>query len=136
MNYSHQEVNNWLNDAIAKVSALNSATDWVSIGNGWWNIRDEAGKLIGWVEANVCCKSGIVLFKYRKDRTYFSLDNIEPIRVDATILTDNDELQKLVDFDAAISGVYAITDDDTQYTADGDVHGGENDSRPVAGSPP
>ena len=29
-----------------------------------------------------------------------------------------------------------IGDDDTQYTPDGDIHGGEDDPRPVAGSPP
>ena len=30
----------------------------------------------------------------------------------------------------------AEEEDDTQYTADGDIHGGEDDPRPVAGSPP
>ena len=45
-----------------------------------------------------------------------------------------EELQKVKDMFQEISDL--IGDDDTQYTPDGDVHGGEDDPRPVAGSPP
>ena len=110
MSYTHSEINAWLADAASKVSAINSATDWVAIGNGWWNIKDGEGKLLGWVEANICCKMGIVIFKYRKDRTYFSLANIPSIKVNAKNLSDPDEFQKLVDFDDAIASAYVIGD--------------------------
>ena len=109
MTYSHLEVNAWLANAVAKVSAIDSATNWVSIGNGWWNIKDSAGKLIGWVEANICCDSGYVTFKYRKDRTYFSLDKIHPVKVNPRELDQPEELQKLVNFDAAITAAYVIS---------------------------
>ena len=110
MSYTHSEINAWLADAASKVSAINSATNWVSIGNGWWNIKDGEGKLLGWVEASICCKMGIVIFKYRKDRTYFSLANIPSIKVNAKNLSDPDEFQKLVDFDDAIAYAYVIGD--------------------------
>ena len=45
-----------------------------------------------------------------------------------------EELQKVKDMFQEISDM--VGDDDTQYTPDGDVHGGEDDPRPVAGSPP
>lgn len=109
MTYSHLEVNKWLDNAVTKVSAIDSATNWVSIGNGWWNIKDSADKMIGWVEAKICCGSGIVVFRYRKDRTYFSLATIPSIEVNARHLDQPDEFQKLVDFDAAITATYAIS---------------------------
>ena len=108
MTYTHSQVNDWLADAVTKVSAIDSATNWVSIGNGWWNIQDGEGKLLGWVEANICCKMGIVIFKYRKDRTYFSVADIPSIKVNAMELDRPDEFQKLVDFDANIAAAYAI----------------------------
>ena len=109
MTYTHSQVNDWLADAVFKVSAIDSATHWVSIGNGWWNIKDADGKLIGWVEANICCVNGVVVFKYRKDRTYFSITTIPSVAVNAMDLSDPDEFQKLVDFDAAITAAYVIS---------------------------
>ena len=109
MTYTHSQVNGWLADAVTKVSAIDSATNWVSIGNGWWNIKDADGKLIGWVEANICCVGGVVVFKYRKDRTYFSIATIPSVVVNAQDLSDPDEFQKLVDFDAAITAAYGIS---------------------------
>ena len=107
--YTHLEVNAWLADAAVKVSAIDSATNWVCIGNGWWNIKDSHGKLIGWVEASICCESGYVTFKYRKDRTYFSLATISPIKVNPRDLDQSGEFQKLIDFDAAITAAYLIS---------------------------
>ena len=46
----------------------------------------------------------------------------------------SEELQKVKDIFQQVSDM--IGPDDTQYTPDGDVHGGEDDPRPVAGSPP
>ena len=45
-----------------------------------------------------------------------------------------EELNKVKDLFQELSDL--IGDDDTQYTPDGDIHGGEDDPRPVAGSPP
>ena len=45
-----------------------------------------------------------------------------------------EELDKVKDLFQELSDL--IGDDDTQFTPDGDIHGGEDDPRPVAGSPP
>ena len=137
MMYTHKQINKWLKDAADEVSNIDSCTKWVEIGNGWWNIRDGDDKLIGWVEASICCNTGKTVFKYRPERTYFNMSGrVDPLVIQSDQLTDSQELQKLVDFDAKIIEVYGLSHHDTQYTPDGDVHGGEDDPRPVAGSPP
>ena len=113
MMYTHKQINKWLRDAADEVSNIDSCTKWVEIGNGWWNIRDGDDKLIGWVEASICCHSGKTVFKYRPERTYFNMSGrVDPLVIQAESLTDSQELQKLIDFDARIIEVYGLSHHD------------------------
>ena len=70
---------------------------------------------------------GFMAFKNRKI-------TVDIARARASTTGAVEELQKVKDLFQELSDM--IGEDDTQYTLDGDVHGGEDDPRPVAGSPP
>ena len=110
MRYTHKQINKWLRDATEEASRVDSSTKWEPIGNNWWTVRDDEGNLIGWVDASICCDTGKTVFKYRKERTYFSLGHVNHVVVDAPNLSDAQELQKLIDFDAAIISLYNFDD--------------------------
>ena len=99
---TNKEINAALKDATEEASKIDSATQWEAISNNWWIIRDEDHNHLGWVDVSIDCCSGICRFKYKPESTYTGIQRIDNIFVDAKNLTDEEELQKLIDFDSAI----------------------------------
>ena len=105
---SNTEIHKLLLDASEEASRIDSATSWTPIGKNWWLVSDKDGHHIGWVDATINCCDGLVTFKYRCENTYTGIAKVDPVTVDAANLTDDEELQKLIDFDSSIAEVHQL----------------------------
>ncbi len=101
--YTNKQIWAYITDAVEEAARIESATNWIDMGNGNYRVTDNDGHWLGNVVTSIDCLSGCVSFSYHRDKiTYVGLPRVYAVDIDAPNWGDDRELQKLVGFDKAI----------------------------------
>ena len=116
-------------DGLYPLIKLSHITDtWV------WLIYTNEGDQLGSMHVKLCPVQSKAIVTFNDSGGFMAFRSMK-VMVDieyarSSAVAASEELQKVKDVFQTISDLVGTEEDDTHYTPDGDVHGGEDDPRP------